>query len=106
MRYIDQVNFDADGFDGRIITSITETAKSVLTTSGTVLAASTNRRYARFENDGSYRIYLALGATAVVQRGVKLDVGDVFEIDDHNRYTGVVTGISATTGQKLLVESA
>ncbi len=105
-RYIDHVDFDTDGFAGKILTSIIETAKSVTNTSSTVLAADADRLYARFENDGNYKVYLALGATAVMSRGIRLDVGDIFEIDEHNRYTGVVTGITTSSGQKLLVESA
>ncbi len=105
-RYIDHIDFDKEGFDGKIITSIIETAKSVTNTSSTVLAADADRLYARFENDGHFKVYLALGATAVMSRGIRLDVGEIFEIDERNRYTGVVTGITTSSGQRVLVEYA
>jgi len=107
-RYIDHAYLDTDGNIpmvriGKAITSIAETNYSILTTSGTVLAANTGRRYAHIQNNGTYRVHLNLGATAVLDHGIKLAAGEHYEINDNNRYTGVISGISATTGQSVMV---
>jgi len=88
---------------GKTITSISSTNYSILATSGTVLAANTSRRYARIQNNGAYNVFLNLGATAEVDHGIKLASGEYYEIDDVNRYTGIITGIAATSGQSTMI---
>ena len=88
---------------GKTITSISSTNYSVLTTSGTVIAADSARRYVRIQNNGTYRVHLNLGATAEMDHGIELDAGSSYEINDTNRYTGVISGIANTTGQSVMV---
>jgi len=84
----------------------TPAAVSVLATSTTALAASTSRRFALFVNDSDETIYLTLGATAVLNRGIRLNAGGGnYEINSTNLYTGVVSSICASGSKNLLVTS-
>lgn len=78
---------------------------TVGSTSTTVLAQSAHykRQYAAFVNDADEDIYLALGATAVMNQGIRLNAnGGAFELpkdQNGNVYQGIVTGI-CTSGSK------
>jgi len=80
-------------------TSVTNTAVSVGDTSTTILAANANRKYALIVNDSDTVIYLALGAAASVNSGIRLNAnGGAYEINWTNLYKGAIYGIHAATG--------
>jgi len=80
-------------------TSVTNTAISVGDTSTTILAANANRKYALIVNDSDTVIYLALGAAAIVNNGIRLNAnGGAYVINWTNLYKGAINGIHAATG--------
>ena len=93
---------------GDPIVSISSTNYSILATSGTVLAADTSIRYARLQNVGTSPVYLELGTPAKVRYGIRLEAigndGSAYEINESNRYTGIITGISGTSGQTVMIQ--
>jgi len=85
-------------------TSVTNTAVSVGDTSTTILAANANRKYALIVNDSDTNIYLALGAAAAVNSGIRLNAnGGAFEINWANLYKGAIYGIHAAAGLTKVV---
>ncbi|GAI84025.1 unnamed protein product, partial [marine sediment metagenome] len=82
--------------------TIAQVAVGVASTA--VLAANANRIFAEFVNDSANVIYLALGAAAVMNRGIRLNAnGGSFEIGLTNLYTGAVKAISGVAAQNLTV---
>ena len=87
-------------------TTPNHTAPDIGITSTTALAANANRLYALLINDSNETIYLKLGATAVVNEGIRLNANDGnYEMSKKlgNLYTGVINAICATGNKKLLV---
>ena len=75
--------------------------------SATVLAANPARMMATFINDSDTIMYLALGPTAVLNGGVRLNpYGGSFELTMINRYTGVVSAITTAIDKNLCVTEA
>ena len=91
-----------------VATAIIEHAAVLVTTlSGVVMAANSSRLMATFINDSDAIIYLALGSTATLNTGVRLNPGGgSFEITLLNRYTGVVSAISTGPSQNLCITEA
>ena len=87
----------------------TSAAVTVGSTSTTVLAKSANykRQAAWFVNDSDETMYLALGATAVMNQGIRLNsAGGSFELpkDENGQvYQGIVTGISSSGSTVITV---
>lgn len=91
---------------GQIVPNLTpaHTAVTVGIASGTALAANANRKAALFINDSIEDIYLLLGATAVLNQGIRVNAeGGAFEITKANGYRGIVTAIAPAAGCNLLV---
>lgn len=84
-----------------LFTSATNTKVTVAATSTAVLTAKTAREFARITNDSDSVIYLALGAAAVMNQGIRLAVGGHFEINSTNLYTGTINAI-CSAGSKVL----
>jgi len=79
--------------------TVTNTAVSVADTSTTILSANDARKYALIVNDSDTVIYLALGAAAVVNSGIRLNAnGGAYEINWTNLYKGAIYGIHAAAG--------
>lgn len=79
-------------------------AVSVGTTSATVVAANADRIEVTICNDHATQIlYLALGATAVVNQGIRLNAaGGSYTT---NAYTGIITGVATgATTPAIVVE--
>lgn len=71
-------------------------------TSTSVLSANNSRSGAIFVNDSDETIYLSLGGTAVLNKGVRLNAtGGAFTIDPSFMFVGPVTAI-CTSGNKNL----
>jgi len=84
-------------------TTPTHTAPSIGSSTTTALAANASRLYAMFINDSDEVIYLKLGASAVLNEGIRLNAnGGSYEMSKKigNLYTGVVNGI-CTSGDKV-----
>ena len=78
-----------------------ETTKSkveVATSSAvTILSAKGGRQYALIVNDGPNVVYLDLGPSAELEKGVRLNAnGGSYEITSVNLYVGKITGIAQT----------
>ena len=71
------------------------------------MATNASRKFATFVNDSSGKIYLALGGTAVMGRGIPLlSEGGSFEITMMNLYTGVVSAIAELPNSNLAITEA
>ena len=64
-----------------------------------VIAANQNRQFANLTNDSAQVIYLALGSTAVLNSGIRLNAGGgSYEINMNNMYKGQVSAITTPSG--------
>jgi len=82
-----------------LFTTVTNTAVSVADSSTTIRAANDNRKYMLIVNDSDTVIYLALGAAASVNSGIRLNAnGGAYEINWTNLYKGAIYGIHAASG--------
>lgn len=85
----------------------TNTKVTIGSTLTTVLALKSTRRYASFVNDSDETIYLSLGATATMNKGIRLNAnGGVFEIRKGNGYNGIITAICSSGSKNLTVVEA
>ena len=87
-------------------TTPTHSAPTAGVASGAILAANANRKYALFINDSDTVVYLALGAVAVANTGIRLNAsGGSYEMSKKfgNLYLGAVNGISGFAGKVVLV---
>jgi hypothetical protein len=72
--------------------------------STTALAANASRKYALIVNDSANAIYIFLGATAVLNQGIRLNAnGGSYEINETNLYTGIITTITTVASQNVIV---
>ena len=86
-------------------TTPTHTAPSIGATTTAALASNANRLYALLVNDSNEVIYLKLGASAVMNEGIRLNPGGgSYETSKKagNLYTGAINGI-CTSGSKVLL---
>lgn len=82
-------------------TTATNTFVTVGVASGTVLAANGSRKSAILTNDSDTTIYVSCGATAVLNRGIRLNAsGGSAMISD---YRGVISAISSGASKNLCV---
>ena len=73
---------------------------SVGSSSTSVLSTNRNRKFAILVNDSDEAIYVALGSTAVMNKGIRLNAsGGNLIIDE--KYTGPVSAI-CSSGSKVL----
>lgn len=72
------------------------TRPTVTTTSSTILAANSNRKYAYIFNQSGTAIYIKLGATAVANEGFRIANNDFFEITSVKLWTGAVNAVRGT----------
>jgi uncharacterized protein (DUF39 family) len=81
----------------------TNSNKAIKATSTLVLARNPARNYAAFVNDSDTVMYLALGAAAVKNKGIRLNAnGGSLEFTAVNLYKGPVYAIHAGAGDKIL----
>ena len=74
---------------------------SVLATSTSVKGVNRNRKFLILTNDSDETIYVALGSTAVMNKGIRLSSAGVGKITIGEEYTGAVSAI-CTSGSKNL----
>jgi len=87
-----------------IFSEVTNTKVTVGATSTAVLTANGERTWAIFINDSDEVIYLALGAAAVANQGIRLNAnGGSFELTTDNNFKGTVNAICASGGKNLCV---
>lgn len=87
--------------DGRVLVSTsptqtetaTNSAATVTTTSGNLLASNPSRKQYIIQNLGTVPIYIKFGTPAVVASGFQLPVNGIFADDV---YTGVISAITAS----------
>lgn len=86
------------------VSTATNTKVAVGSSSTSVLVANTDRRFAILVNDSNEDIYIALGATAILNQGIRLNAaGGSLEINSTNLYTGAITAICASGSKNLTV---
>ncbi len=79
-------------------------AVTVLDTNTRVLRPNAKRKWAIFVNDSDTVIYLALGETATINSGIRLNAsGGAYEINALNLWRGPVSAISSVTTKILCV---
>lgn len=83
------------------VSSATSTAVTVGSTSTSVLASNSGRKSATLVNDSNETIYLALGASASMNSGIRLNAsGGSARVSN---YTGAITAICASGSKNLTV---
>lgn len=82
----------------------TNDSVSVGSTSTEILAKNVDRLFVLIINDSDETIYLAIGADAVLNKGIRLNAnGGVFEINSQNLYVGVINGISESGNKNVTI---
>jgi hypothetical protein len=81
-------------------TTAVNTGVSVATTDTAILAQNLGRREVTIVNDGANVVYLALGATAVANQGIRLAAGAAYTT---NLWEGTVRGIALTGATNVTV---
>ncbi len=82
------------------------TSVTVDTNSTEILAASDTRMYACIVNDSDNTIYLAVGADAVMNKGIRLNAnGGSFEMTRINLCDQAVNGITLSPGNVTVQEA-
>jgi hypothetical protein len=86
----------------------TNGAVSVGIASTIVRAANVDRRYLLLVNDSDTDIYVALGAAAVLNTGIRLNAGGGWYemLDGQNLYRGAVNAIAAAANKILTIVEA
>lgn len=85
-----------------IATSASCGSISVANTSTTILSATANRKSVVIVNDSDESIYLALGNTALMNQGIRINAnGGAYEIGSTNLYIGAIYGI-CSSGSKVV----
>ena len=77
------------------LNNLTNTSATATPVSSIILATSTARQYVAIVNSSSTDVYLSLGPTAFVGRGILLKAGGSYEILEENLYTGAISAIVA-----------
>ena len=88
------------------LTTITHAAVGIGTSSEAALAANEDRLYALLINDSDTTIYIALGATAVANAGIRLNAnGGSYEMSKQGGtlYAGAINAIHGGSGDKTLL---
>lgn len=87
-------------------TTLVQTAVSVGAVTTAVLAANADRKYALLVNDSDAVIYIAIGAAAALNAGIRLNAGGgSYEMyaANGNLDTRAINAITASAGKILLV---
>jgi len=80
---------------------------SVGSSTTVILAANAARKYLAIVNDSDEAIYLAFGAAAVMNRGIRLNAnGGCFEAIGANLTQQAINGICATGTKNITVQEA
>ena len=88
----------------RQATAFTNAAVSVGTATTVVLAANANRKYALIVNDSDTVVYLAIGAAAVLNSGIRLNAGGgSYEVNWTNLHALAINGISSIAAKIVTV---
>jgi hypothetical protein len=86
------------------IKTATNTSVTVGSSSTKVLDANSGRLLAILTNDSDTTIYLSLGVTAVLNKGIVLNPnGGSYEINQSNLYVGQVSAIASVDDNNLTV---
>lgn len=88
------------------LSSASHTAVTIGSTTTPVLSANPKRRYVILINDSNEEIYIALGATATKNTGIRINAnGGSFEMSRGigNLYLGEIAGVSTSGNMTLLV---
>lgn len=83
------------------------TKKAIGESTTVIIAANANRRYLCIVNDSNQPVYLAVGASAVMNSGVRINAeGGVFELVGGNMSTQAVNGIATGGDKNVTVQEA
>ena len=84
------------------VSSINNFNVTVGTSSTEVRAANTNRKLLILINDSDENIYIALGQTATLNNGIRLNKNGGSLILNDPKYTGVINAICSSGSKKLV----
>ena len=70
---------------------------SVGTTSTTLILANTNRKYFHIVNNSNNVVFVQYAGAAVLNRGIKLNVGAMLTLSGYELFLGQINAISTTT---------
>lgn len=94
-------------FPLQVLTYSAPANKSVGSSTTEILVASTSRKYLCIVNDSDEIIYLAFGASAVLNKGIRLNAaGGVCEIFGINICQQAVNGICASGSKNVTIQEA
>lgn len=88
------------------LTAVTHSAATCGVTTGAMLAANANRKYALIVNDSDTDIYIKIGASAVMNQGIRINAnGGSYEMSHSfgNLNTGAINGITSAAGKNVIV---
>lgn len=69
-----------------------------------ILADNRYRRYALIVNDSNVAVYIALGITAELNKGIRLNsLGGSYEINLTNPYYGEIYAITSAATKRLMI---
>jgi len=98
------ISADMANIGAKTVTLTHGAAVNVTTATTAVLAANTSRKYALIVNDSDTVMYLAVGASAVLNQGIRLNPGGgSYEMSEKlgNLATGAINGIHGGSGNKV-----
>ena len=95
------------GSSGSFASATTSSNKSVGSSTTAIIAANTARKYLAIVNDSDEAVYLGLGVSAVMNKGIRLNPnGGTFEINALNLCTGAINGICTSGSKNVTVTEA
>ena len=80
----------------------TNSRPTITNLSSVILAANTNRKYVIISNQSGQNVFLRLGALAIINEGILLAPGFVYEIGFSNLWTGTINAVKAGGGAVLI----
>ena len=102
--YIPTINTQGGGSGGAVeFDSATNSEITIGNTSTSIAASNESRKIIALVNNSDVNIFIALGAAAVLNSGIRLTANGGNIVIANPIYTGAINGIAATSGHSLVV---
>ena len=102
--YIPTINTQGGGSGGAVeFDSATNSEITIGNTSTSIAASNESRKIIALVNNSDVNIFIALGAAAVLNSGIRLNANGGNIVIANPIYTGAINGIAATSGHSLVV---
>lgn len=89
-------------YDG-ILDPQTPTNSTILSANSVVVPANSSRKYLRLTNEGTGTMYLALGKTALVNKGIRLASLGTIEFYGATNYKGAINAINVSPSAVITI---